>query len=68
MYELLVKNGKIVTADSVEDGNIAVKDGKLSLSMKALEEAKEEHAEKVVIPKSENIGTNLSDLFKNIKL
>ena len=31
-------------------------DGKVSLSMKALEEVKEEPEEKVVIPKSENIG------------
>jgi small subunit ribosomal protein S1 len=36
--------------------------------MKALEEVKEEPTEKVVIPKSENIGTNLGDLFKNIQL
>ena len=47
---------------------IGVKDGKISLSMKALEEVKEEPEEKVVIPKSENIGTNLGDLFKGIKL
>ena len=32
------------------------------------EEVKEEPTEKVVIPKSENIGTNLGDLFKNIQL
>ena len=35
--------------------------------MKALEEDKEkaeEKAEKVVIPKAEDIGTNLGDLFK----
>jgi len=50
---------------------IAVKDGKLSLSMKALiekpaEEAQEdEHYE---IPKSENISTSLGSLLKNIKL
>ena len=56
------------TGDKVTVKVIGIKDGKISLSMKALEEAKEEHAEKVVIPKSENIGTNLSDLFKNIKL
>ena len=42
--------------------------GEVSLSMKALEEVKEEPEEKVVIPKSENIGTSLGDLFKNIKL
>ena len=30
MYDVLVKNGKIVTADSVTDGNIAIKDGKIA--------------------------------------
>lgn len=47
---------------------IAIKDGKISLSMKALIEPKEEVVEKVEIPKAENIGTNLGDLFKNIQL
>ena len=47
---------------------IGMKDGKISLSMKALIEPKEEVVEKVEIPKAENIGTNLGDLFKNIKL
>lgn len=47
---------------------IGIKDGKISLSMKALEETKEEPTEKVVIPKSENIGTSLGDLFKNLNL
>ena len=52
----------------IEAKVIAIKDGKISLSMKALIEKKEEPVEKVVIPKAENIGTNLGDLFKNIKL
>lgn len=49
---------------------IAVKDGKLSLSIKALQETdpEEEVNEKVEIPKAEAIGTNLGDLFKNINL
>lgn len=47
---------------------IAIKDGKISLSMKALIEPKEEIVKKVEIPKAENIGTNLGDLFKNIQL
>ncbi len=47
---------------------IGIKDGKISLSMKALEEAAEEEPEvKVEIPKAENIGTSLGDLFKNLK-
>lgn len=54
--------------DTVTVKVIGIKDGKVSLSMKALEEVKEEPEEKVVIPKSENIGTNLGDLFKNLKL
>lgn len=48
---------------------IGKKDGKISLSMKALEEAKEEEEEiRVEIPKAEEIGTSLGDLLKNIKL
>ena len=56
---------------SVDVKVIGVKDGKISLSMKALIEQKEEEKEvesKVEIPKAENIGTRLGDLFKNIKL
>ena len=45
---------------SVDVKVIGVKDGKISLSMKALIEKKEEEVvEKVVIPKAENIGTSL---------
>ena len=47
---------------------IGIKEGKISLSMKALETAAEDVPEKVEIPKSENIGTSLGDLFKNLKL
>lgn len=48
---------------------IGIKDGKLSLSIKALEERKDEPENiKVDIPKAEDISTNLGDLFKNIKL
>ena len=47
---------------------IGVKDGKISLSMKALEEVKEEPVEKIAIPKAEESGTNLGDLFKGLKL
>ena len=54
--------------DEVKVKVIGIKDGKVSLSMKALEEVKEEPVEKVVIPKSEDIGTSLGDLFKNLKL
>ncbi len=54
--------------DEVDVKVIGIKDGKISLSMKALEEKVEEVVEKVNIPKAENIGTSLGDLFKNIKL
>ena len=50
---------------------IGIKDGKISLSIKVLiekEKKEEEAAVKVEIPKAENIGTNLGDLFKNIQL
>ena len=48
---------------------IGKKDGKISLSIKALEEEKEQEEEiKVEIPKAEEIGTSLGDLLKNIKL
>lgn len=54
--------------DAVTVKVIGIKDGKISLSMKALENAVEEEApERVEIPKSENIGTSLGDLFKNLK-
>lgn len=54
--------------DEVKVKVIGVKDGKISLSMKALEEKSEEEPEKIVLPKTESIGTSLGELFKNIKL
>ena len=54
--------------DEVTAKVIGIKDGKISLSIKALEEVQEEPEEKVEIPKAENIGTSLGDLFKNIQL
>nr|WP_027870491.1 S1 RNA-binding domain-containing protein [[Eubacterium] cellulosolvens] len=54
---------------------IRVKDGKLSLSMKALEEGAEDTASErrertpdFKLPKAENISTNLGSLLKDIKL
>lgn len=65
-----VKNPAAVlnAGDEVQVKVIGIKDGKISLSMKALEEPEEEVVEKVEIPKTEEIGTNLGDLFKNIQL
>ena len=65
-----IKAAKEVLAvgDTVNVKVIGIKDGKISLSMKALIEPEEEVVEKVEIPKAEEIGTSLGDLFKNIKL
>ena len=55
--------------DEVTVKIIGIKDGKISLSMKALEEEKKEEEEiHVEIPKAEEIGTSLGDLFKGLKL
>ena len=56
--------------DKVKVKVIAVKDGKISLSMKDLEEdeAKPVEEEKVTLPKSEELTTDLGSLLKNIKL
>lgn len=55
--------------DEVQVKVIGIKDGKISLSMKALEEPEEEVIEEhVEIPEAEEIGTNLGDLFKGLKL
>ena len=58
------------TGDKVKVKVIAVKDGKLSLSMKALKDvaAEEVHEETIVLPETEELTTTLGDLFKNIKL
>ena len=62
---VMVKEGQ-----EVEVKVINVKDGKLSLSMKALVENPEE-AEAAEpdykMPKAESIGTSMGDLFKNLK-
>ena len=55
--------------DEVTVKVIGIKDGKISLSIKALEEEKKEEEEiHVEIPKAEEIGTSLGDLFKGLKL
>ncbi len=54
--------------DTVDVKVIGIKEGKISLSTKALIEPEEEVIEEVEIPESEEIGTSLGDLFKNIKL
>lgn len=55
--------------DEIEVKVIGIKDGKISLSKKALEEIEDEEVEEnVEIPEAEEIGTSLGDLFKNIQL
>lgn len=56
--------------DKVQVKVIAIKDGKLSLSMKALQDVASEeiHEEEIKLPKNEEIGTSLGSLLKNIKL
>ncbi|SEF57308.1 small subunit ribosomal protein S1 [Eubacterium ruminantium] len=48
---------------------IDIKDGKISLSIKALlaDDSKEPEEEEVVIPEAESIGTSLGDLLKGLK-
>ena len=58
----------LTVGQTVDVKVIGIKDGKISLSMKALIEPEEEIIETVEIPEAENIGTTLGDLFKNIKL
>lgn len=55
----------------VEVKVINVKDGKISLSMKALEEGEAdevEPTEKIELPTSEGLGTSLGDLLKGLNL
>lgn len=61
---------EVKIGDEVNVKVISVKDGKISLSIKALipKEDPEEVVEKVVLPKAETIGTSMGDLLKNIQL
>lgn len=61
----VLKEGQTVTVKV-----IAVKDGKLSLSMKALEDSAAEsiQEEAIELPESESISTNMGALLKNLKL
>ena len=45
MYDLLVKNGRIVTAQAVTEGNIGIKDGRIAA---LLEAGQEPEAAKVI--------------------
>ena len=60
----------LAVGDKVKVKVIAIKDGKLSLSMKALDDvaAEEIQEETIELPKTEEVTTTLGSLFKNIKL
>lgn len=68
-----IKDPSVVLSvgDSVKVKVIAIKEGKLSLSIKALEEDAEKadraELENIKIPEAEELTTNLGSLFKNIK-
>ena len=70
--EKRIKSPDVVlkVGDTVKVKVIAVKDGKLSLSMKALNDvaAEEIQEETFELPKTEAVTTSLGDLFKNLKL
>ncbi|MDD3279833.1 MAG: S1 RNA-binding domain-containing protein [Lachnospiraceae bacterium] len=69
-----IKDPSVVLSvgDKVTVKIIAIKDGKLSLSIKALQEdaqkAEEDALTNVEIPEAEELTTSLGSLFKNIKL
>ena len=67
-----IKHPRVVLEEGqeVDVKVIELKDGKISLSIKALLENEEEEVkeEEIVLPKSENISTSLGDLLKGIKL
>ena len=69
-----IKDPSVVlkVGDPVKVKVIAIKDGKLSLSMKALAEdkaaAEEAEIRNIKLPKSEELTTSLGDLFRNLKI
>ncbi len=68
-----IKHPRVVLEEGqeVDVKVIDIKDGRISLSIKALLENEEDDPEKeeeIVIPKAESISTSLGDLLKGIKL
>lgn len=63
-------NAVLKIGDKVKVKVINVKDGKLSLSMKALNDvaAEEIQEEAIELPETESLSTSLGSLFKNLKL
>ena len=58
----------LTIGDNITVKIIGVKDGKISLSIKALIEPEEEIVENVEIPEAEEVGTSLGELFKKLQL
>lgn len=65
MYDVLIKNGKIVTADAVTEGNIAVRDGKIAAILACGEEPEAakviDAAGKFVFPGAIDTHAHLND-------
>ena len=65
MYDVLVKNGKIVTADCVIEGNVAIKDGKIAAVLTAGDEPEAvkviDAAGKYVFPGAIDTHAHLND-------
>lgn len=63
MYDVLVTNGRIVTADSIAEGNIAVKDGKIAA---VLERGIEPEAKKVIDAKGKYVFPGAIDTHAHL--
>ena len=63
MYDVLVKNGRIVTADRVSEGNIAIRDGKIAAVLNAGEEPE---AAKVIDAKGNYVFSGVQSIHMHI--
>ena len=63
MFDVLIKNGKIVTADYISEGNIAVKDGKIAA---VLEAGVEPEAKKVIDAKGNYVFPGAIDTHAHL--
>ena len=63
MYDVLVKNGRIVTADRVSEGNIAIRDGKIAA---VLNDGEEPEAAKVIDAKGNYVFPGAIDTHAHL--
>ena len=63
MYDVLVKNGRIVTADRVSEGNIAIRDGKIAAVLNVGEEPE---AAKVIDAKGNYVFPGIIDCHAHL--